>query len=29
MPAGQTHQKLAAQERWQVRDQVFKRALRA
>jgi serine phosphatase RsbU (regulator of sigma subunit) len=27
MPAGQTHQKLAAQERWQVRDQVFKRAL--
>ncbi len=27
MPAGQTHQQLAAQERWQVRDQVFKRAL--
>ena len=27
MPAGQTHQQLAAQERWQARDQVFKRAL--
>ena len=27
MPTGQTHQQLAAQERWQARDQVFKRAL--
>ena len=27
MPAGQTHQQLTARERWQARDQVFKRAL--
>ena len=27
MPEGQTQQQLAAQERWEVRDQVFKRAL--